>query len=96
MAKTKAELLIDAKKLGLDIDSSATIAVIKEQLSSAMSTTSETIEDPITETSEVATAKAGKRSAKALKQVEETIKKEERKKSGEPDENSSKLKTDKK
>jgi large subunit ribosomal protein L1 len=93
MAKTKAELLIDAKKLGLDIDSSATIAVIKEQLSSAMSTTSETIEDPITETSEVATAKAGKRSAKALKQVEETIKKEERKKSGEPDENSSKLST---
>lgn len=76
MAKTKAELLEEAKKLGIEVDEKAKVAemqaLIKEKTAEP-----EPVDEPRPQT-----AKAGKRSAKALKEAEEQQAKEERKASG--------------
>jgi large subunit ribosomal protein L1 len=72
MAK-KAELLEEAKKLGLEVTEKNTIAEIE----AAIETT------PVAEdTEEKATAKAGKRSDKALAEAEAKVEKEARKEAG--------------
>jgi large subunit ribosomal protein L1 len=77
MAKTKAELLEEAKKLGLEVDEKAKVAEIKTLIDGAG------IEEDTVSTDEPQLAKAGKRSAKAVKEAEEKQAKEERKVSGE-------------
>lgn len=72
MAKTKAELLEEAKKLGIEVDEKAKVADIKALIDGV-----ESKEETETETAQV--AKAGKRSAKAIKEAEEKQAKEERK-----------------
>lgn len=69
MAKTKAELLEEAKKLGIKVDSKLKVAEIQELIKGS-------------EVAEPQVAKAGKRSAKALAEEEEKQAKEERKASG--------------
>lgn len=73
MAKTKKELLEEAKKLGIKTDEKAKVAEIRELIKNAVS-------------DEPEVAKAGKRSAKALREAEEEQAKEERKASGETEE----------
>jgi len=89
MAKTKAELLEEAKNLGIEVDSNRKIAeiqaLIKERGTTAApedeaATDTVSEEKPAAETTAV--AKAGKRSAKALKEAEEKQAKEERKAEG--------------
>ncbi len=81
MAKTKAELLEEAKNLGIEVDSKLKVAdiqtLIKEKGAEAPAIEAEetVLEAPV--------AKAGKRSAKALHEAEEKEAKEERKASGE-------------
>lgn len=74
MAK-KAELLEQASKLKLDVNSKSTIAEIEAAIAAAGAKTEEA---PKKE----GVAKAGKRSEKALKETEEKIEKETRKESG--------------
>ncbi len=76
MAK-KADLLAEATKLGLKLTDKNTIAEIEAAIVGAAPTE----ETPVA-TEPKATAKAGKRSEKALKAVEEKIEKEERKEKG--------------
>jgi large subunit ribosomal protein L1 len=66
MAKTKAELLEEAKKLGIEMDSKLKVAEIQELIKGS-------------EVEEPQVAKAGKRSAKALAEEDEKQAKEERK-----------------
>ena len=100
MAKTKAELLEEAKSLGIEVDSKLKIAeiqaLIKEK--AAPGTENEAVSDtapaetPATEPvdvsqeaseeAETGVAKAGKRSAKALREAGEKQAKEERKAEG--------------
>ncbi len=87
MAK-KAELLEQAKKLGLEITAKNTIAEIEAAIASAKApqdvpADTDVTENEVSETSEeVVTTKAGKRSAKALKEAEELAEKEARKQAG--------------
>jgi len=92
MAK-KAELLEQAKKLKLEVTSQNTIAEIEAAISSAKLTPEITkkiakiIDKPVASIepeieTEVKLAKAGKRSEKAIKEVEEKVAKEERKEKG--------------
>lgn len=74
MAK-KAELLEQASKLKLDVNSKSTIAELEAAIAAAGATAEEA---PVKE----GVAKAGKRSEKALKETEEKIEKEARKESG--------------
>lgn len=74
MAK-KADLLEQAKKLGLEVTEKNTIAEIEAAIKSADAPKAE-------EKTEKTVAKAGKRSEKALKEAEEKVAKEERKASG--------------
>ncbi len=89
MAKTKAELLEEAKNLGIDVPAKVTIADINELIKNAPSKEEALVEtaeasEPATEPGEEPqVAKAGKRSAKALKEAEEKEAKEERKASNE-------------
>lgn len=73
MAK-KAELLEQAEKLGLEVTEKNTIAEIEAAIAGA-----DTAEAPA---EEVHTAKAGKRSEKALREAEEKAEKEARKEAG--------------
>jgi large subunit ribosomal protein L1 len=75
MAK-KAELLEEAKELNLDVTDKNTISQIEIAIASAKSDAEDAAETP------VKTAKAGKRSTKAIAEVEEKIAKEERKEAG--------------
>lgn len=79
MAK-KAELLEKAQALGLEVNAKNTIAEIEAAIASAEAPASE----PEAEAPKAEVAKAGKRSAKALKEAEEKQAKEERKASDEP------------
>ncbi|HVV26060.1 MAG TPA: 50S ribosomal protein L1 [Candidatus Saccharimonadales bacterium] len=96
MAKTKAELLEEAKKLGIEVADKAKVAEIKALIDQAevseaetataeetadAAATAEVTAEPEPAAAEV--AKAGKRSAKALKEAEEKEAKEARKASGE-------------
>jgi large subunit ribosomal protein L1 len=99
MAKTKAELLEEAKKLGIEVDEKAKVADIKALIDKAVSDTA-TDEKPATEPEngseepsgepepeeEAVVAKAGKRSAKSLREAEEKQAKEERKAAGDTEE----------
>ncbi len=95
MAK-KADLLKEAKDMGLDVTEKNTIAQIQEKIKEAKTNqveaatvkeTEEVVVEAVDETKEevkeeVKTAKAGKRSAKALKEAEEKAEKEARKAAG--------------
>lgn len=94
MAQTKAELLEEAKKLGIEVDAKTKVAEIKALIDNAENNEAETATpeeaDDVATTAEVTgapdvteVAKAGKRSAKALKETAEQEAKEERKASGE-------------
>lgn len=83
MAKTKAELLEEAKNLGIEVPSKATIADITKLIEDTTSSKDETKNAVEDEAKESHVAKAGKRSARALKEAEEKQAKEERKASGE-------------
>ena len=98
MAKTKVELLDEAKQLGKEVDGKATVSEIKALIDDASSqvekagSQEEAVPDTAAEANPATepengpqTAKAGKRSAKALKEAEEKQTKEERKASGEAD-----------
>jgi large subunit ribosomal protein L1 len=86
MAKTKKELLEEAKTLGIEADAKLKVAEIQALIDDAASkevataTETEVAEETVAEPK---LAKAGKRSAKALEEAEEKAAKEERKASGE-------------
>jgi len=79
MAK-KAELLEEAKKLGLEITEKNTIAEIEAAIARADTPKVEAKAEETTE--EKQTAKAGKRSEKSLREAEEKAEKEARKEAG--------------
>lgn len=86
MAKTKHELLEEAKELGIEVDSKVKVAEIKALLDAPqpeVSTEAIPDESPTDIEEEPKAAKAGKRSAKALAEADEKQAKEERKASGE-------------
>src|SRR5690349_21486748 len=70
MAKTKAELLAEAKKLKLEVTEKSTVAEIKELIDGHTKETSSK-SDSEEEQKEIKTAKAGKRSEKGIKESEE-------------------------
>lgn len=84
MAKTKAELLDEAKALGLDLTTKNTVAEINDAIKGAKS-------DKIAADAEVianreaGVAKSGKRSQKSIDEAEAKAEKEARKESGEAD-----------
>lgn len=78
MAK-KADLLEQAAKLGLKLNENNTIAEIEAAIADAPAAEVSVQETPA---EEVKLAKAGKRSEKAIKEVEEKVAKEERKEKG--------------
>jgi large subunit ribosomal protein L1 len=81
MAK-KADLLAQAKDLGLEVSEKNTIAQIEAAISSADAPIAPVeVTEVATEEKEV-TAKAGKRSAKAIAEVEAKVEKEARKEAG--------------
>ena len=87
MAKTKAELLDEAKKLGIEVDAKTTVAEIKAIVDDAANKKVETPTEVETQaenadTEQPQTAKAGKRSTKSLKEAAEKQAKEERKADG--------------
>jgi large subunit ribosomal protein L1 len=81
MAKTKAELLEEAKALGLEVTTKNTVAEITAAISGAdkKEEKAEEVEAP---KEEAKTTKAGKHSAKALREAEEVEAKEARKAAG--------------
>ncbi|MDB5170738.1 MAG: Ribosomal protein [Candidatus Saccharibacteria bacterium] len=93
MAKTKAELLEEAKALGIEVDAKAKVAEIQALINNKQMTddapspsdaddsedTAEAVAEEATETEAPKVAKAGKRSAKALEEAEAKAAKEERK-----------------
>lgn len=72
MAKSKAELLVEAESLNLEVTTKNTIAEITAAIAA-------NAEAPVGATGEVVKAKAGKRSAKGIKEAEEKVAKEDRK-----------------
>lgn len=79
MAETKADLIKQAKELGIEhVKSTNTMAELREAIAAAAPKKHSKEELP-TEAHEAKTAKAGKRSEKALKEAEEKQAKEERK-----------------
>lgn len=78
MAK-KAELLEQAKELGVEVSEKDTIAQIETAIASASTVTTEVVNEA---TNSKPAAKAGKRSEKAQKEVAEKMEKETRKKAG--------------
>jgi large subunit ribosomal protein L1 len=84
MAKTKKELLKEAQKLGIEVDSKLKVAEIQALIKEKAVSDTASEEKPATGAeNEPQVAKAGKRSAKALQETEEKQAKEERKASGE-------------
>lgn len=79
MAKTKAELLEEAKKLGIKVDEKAKVADIKELIEAQSKKSDETQAEKDSQEPESVVAKAGKRSAKALREEAERQAKDERK-----------------
>jgi large subunit ribosomal protein L1 len=82
MAKTKAELLEEAKTLGIAVDGKSKIAEIQALINNQEMLKDTAVAEEIT-AEEPRPAKAGKRSAKALEEVAEKQAKEERKASDE-------------
>jgi len=85
MAKTKKELLEEAQKLGIEVDTKAKVAEIQALISNHRANKPEKVTDEADDSSdkEPKLAKAGKRSAKAVAEAEEREAKEERKASDE-------------
>lgn len=81
MAK-KADLLAEAKKLGLEVTEKNTIAEIEAAINSAPKQESTEATEEVAEVEEVKLAKAGKRSAKSIAEAEEKAEKEARKEAG--------------
>ncbi len=81
MAKTKAELLSEAKALKLDVSEKNTVKEINEAIKNAAA--SKNADEKPENDSKTAVAKAGKRSAKALREEKELEEKEARKQSAE-------------
>lgn len=83
MAKKKADYIEEARALGLEVSEKDTVAAIQEAIAGASSDAPTPTEaDTTTEDSpedEPKVAKAGKRSAKAIREAEELAEKEERK-----------------
>ncbi len=78
MAKLKADYIKEAKELGLKVDSTMKIADLKEMIAQASDKKADKKAEKV-ETKKDYTAKAGKRSEKALKEAEEKAAKEARK-----------------
>ncbi len=72
MAKSKADLLAEAKELKLEVTTKNTIA----EITAAIEAAGTTVVEPV-EATEVKTTKAGKRSEKGLKEAEEKVAKVE-------------------
>ncbi len=87
MVKTKAELIEEAKALGIEADAKLKVAEIQElidkQETAGAAPLSKNDEEDVATDETLSIAKAGKRSAKSLKEVAEQQAKEERKASGE-------------
>lgn len=81
MAK-KADLLAQAEGLGLKLTDKNTIAEIEAAISSVDAPAAEVVVNTEIEQADTVTAKAGKRSAKALAEVEAKVQKEARKEAG--------------
>lgn len=81
MAK-KADLLAEAAKLNLEVSEKNTIAEIEAAIANAAPAEATEAEAPAEEQEEVHTAKAGKRSAKAIAESEAKLEKEARKEAG--------------
>ncbi len=81
MAKTKAELLDEAKDLKLDVTEKNTVAEINDAIKAAKAQKKSDDEDVIAHR-EAETAKAGKRSEKAKREADEKAEKEARKEVG--------------
>lgn len=85
MAK-KADLLEEAKKLGLEVTEKHTVAQIEAAIKSADVSQTETVaeanETPASEATDKPAAKAGKRSEKSQRETAEKLEKEIRKESG--------------
>lgn len=81
MAKTKAELLDEAKELSLDVTTKNTVAEINEAIKAAKAGQKEADAEVIANR-EADVAKAGKRSQKSLDEAEEKAAKEARKEAG--------------
>lgn len=85
MAKSKKELLEEAKAMGLEVTEKNTVAEITSAIAAISQTPIEPVEEGNLEVAEsgqaeeAKTAKAGKRSAKAIKEAEEKVAKEARK-----------------
>ncbi|HVA10906.1 MAG TPA: 50S ribosomal protein L1 [Candidatus Dormibacteraeota bacterium] len=84
MATTKAELLKEAKALGIEVDAKSKISEIRALIEAKNTDEPQTDEQAPPET-EKATAKAGKRSTKALAEAAEKQAKEERKSEEQPE-----------
>lgn len=79
MAETKADLIKQAKELGIEhVSAKNTMAELREAIAAAAPKKHSKEELP-TEAHEAKTAKAGKRSVKAIKETEEKVAKEDRK-----------------
>ncbi len=89
MAKTKGELLKDAKVLGIDVDPKSKISEIQALINNQEMLKDTAVDEPEVSSADAVPAeepklaKAGKRSAKALEEDAEKQAKEERKASGE-------------
>ena len=81
MAK-KADLLEEANKLDLGVTEKNTVAEIEAAIAGAAAPVEEVTETPVEVVEEKHTAKAGKRSEKAQKEVAEKLEKEARKEAG--------------
>ena len=88
MAKTKKELLEEAKAAGISVDAKSKIAEIQAALTAHNAAVDETPQEPdaVEQTELTVVAKAGKRSTKALAEAEEKRLKEERKANPDNDE----------
>lgn len=85
MAKKKAELLEEAKALGANVTEKNTVAEITEAINTAAASEQVADEKPNKTDIEPKLAKAGKRSAKALREQAELEEKEARKAEAKPD-----------
>lgn len=83
MAKTKKELLEEAKALGIEVDAKSKVADIQSLIDAEELAKSQAVVPEAPSADDKPLAKAGKRSAKALEEAAEKQAKEERKASGE-------------
>ena len=83
MAKSKADLLSEAKDLGLEVTDKNTVAEITAAIKAVEAAPApEAVEEVVIVSEDVPTAKAGKRSDKALREAAEKAEKEARKEAG--------------